>query len=48
MNFTLVGTRNGRTYTFFIEALAKTYQQAYGGVIVDLRNAVSEPQPVTT
>lgn len=45
MNFTLVGTRNGRIYTFFIEALAKTYQQAYGGALVDLRNTI--PEPVT-
>ena len=33
MNFTLI-TSNGKVLTFFIEAVAETYQQAYGGVIV--------------
>lgn len=33
MQYTLI-TSNGKVYTFFIQALALTYQQAYGGVIV--------------
>lgn len=32
MQFTLI-TPKGKIYTFFIQAVAKTYQQAYGGVI---------------
>jgi hypothetical protein len=33
MKYTLI-TARGRVYTFFLRAVAKTYQQAYGGVIV--------------
>lgn len=33
MKFTLI-TGNGKVLTFFIRAVAETYQQAYGGVIV--------------
>jgi len=33
MNFTLI-TSNGKVLTFFVKAVAETYQQAYGGVIV--------------
>jgi hypothetical protein len=33
MKFTLI-TSNGKVLTFFIRAVAETYQQAYGGVIV--------------
>jgi hypothetical protein len=33
MKYTLI-TKTGRVYTFYVQALAKTYQQAYGGVIV--------------
>lgn len=32
MNYTLV-TPKGRVYTFYIEATALCYQQAYGGVV---------------
>ena len=32
MNYTLV-TSQGRIYTFYIEATALCYQQAYGGVV---------------
>ncbi len=42
MNYMLVGTRNGRSYTFYIKALAETYQQAFGGSLVDLRNTVPD------
>lgn len=30
MNFTLI-TSNGKVLTFFIKAVAETFQQAYGG-----------------
>ena len=33
MKYTLI-TARGRVYTFFLRAVAETYQQAYGGVIV--------------
>jgi hypothetical protein len=33
MNFTLITTK-GKVYTFFVEAVAKTYQQAYGGTLM--------------
>jgi hypothetical protein len=33
MKYTLI-TRNGTLYTFYVQAVALTYQQAYGGVIV--------------
>jgi hypothetical protein len=33
MQYTLI-TGNGKVYTFYIQAVAETYQQAYGGVIV--------------
>jgi hypothetical protein len=33
MQYTLI-TTSGKVYTFFIKAVAETYQQAYGGVVV--------------
>jgi hypothetical protein len=33
MQYTLI-TAKGRVYTFFVLAVAETYQQAYGGTIV--------------
>jgi hypothetical protein len=33
MKFTLI-TGNGKVFTFFIKAVAETYQQAYGGTII--------------
>ena len=32
MQYTLV-TKTGKIYTFYVKALAETYQQAYGGVV---------------
>lgn len=32
MQYTLV-TKTGKIYTFFLKAVAETYQQAYGGVV---------------
>jgi hypothetical protein len=36
MNYTLI-TSKGKVYTFFIKELALTYQQAFGGVLMDSR-----------
>ena len=33
MKYTLI-TAKGRVYTFYVKAVAETYQQAYGGTIV--------------
>ena len=33
MKYTLI-TATGKLYTFYVQAVAETYQQAYGGVIV--------------
>jgi hypothetical protein len=33
MKYTLI-TKTGRVYTFFVLALAETYQQAYGGQLI--------------
>jgi len=33
MRYTLI-TAKGKLYTFFVLAVAETYQQAYGGVVV--------------
>jgi hypothetical protein len=33
MQYTLI-TETGRVYTFYLEAVALTYQKAYGGKIV--------------
>jgi hypothetical protein len=33
MKYTLI-TKTGRVYTFFILAVAETYQKAYGGTIM--------------
>ena len=34
MPYTLI-TSTGKIYTFYIRAVAKTYQGAYGGTIID-------------
>ena len=33
MNYTLI-TKTGKVYTFYVKALADSYQQAYGGVVI--------------
>jgi hypothetical protein len=33
MNYTLI-TKTGKVYTFYIKALADSYQMAYGGVVI--------------
>jgi hypothetical protein len=32
MNFTLI-TGNGKVFTFYVKAVAETFQQAYGGTL---------------
>ena len=32
MKYTLIA-RNGKVFTFFLKAVAETFQQAYGGVV---------------
>ena len=34
MQYTLI-TKTGKLYTFFVLAVAQTYQQAYGGTLFD-------------
>ena len=33
MKYTLIAS-NGKVYTFFIKAVAETFQQAYGGTLI--------------
>ena len=33
MQYTLI-SGNGKVYTFYLLAVAETYQQAYGGVVI--------------
>lgn len=33
MKYTLI-TKTGKVYTFYVQALAETYQQAYGGQLI--------------
>ncbi len=33
MKYTLI-TASGKVYTFYVQALAETYQQAYGGQLI--------------
>jgi len=33
MKYTLIA-RNGKVFTFFLKAVADTFQQAYGGTII--------------
>jgi hypothetical protein len=46
MQYTLV-TSKGKIYTFFIEAVAKTYQQAYGGTVITNVILTKETQNAT-
>lgn len=36
MNYTLI-TKTGKVYTFYVQALAEQFQQAYGGVVITQR-----------
>jgi hypothetical protein len=42
MKYTLI-TKQGKVYTFYVQALAETYQQAYGGKIVTDEILVDNP-----
>jgi hypothetical protein len=42
MNYTLI-TAKGRVYTFFVLAVAETYQQAYGGQLISADILVDTP-----
>ncbi len=33
MQYTLI-TKSGKVYTFYVQALAETYQKAYGGTLI--------------
>ena len=46
MNFTLI-TSNGKVLTFFVKAVAETFQQAYGGTIVTNQIFTKEIQNVS-
>lgn len=46
MNYTLI-TSKGRVYTFYIKAVAETYQQAFGGVLMETQKIV-EAEVLTT
>jgi hypothetical protein len=46
MKYTLI-TRNGKVFTFFIKAVAETYQQAYGGNIITAEILTMENQNET-
>lgn len=43
MKFTLI-TGNGKVFTFFIKAVAETFQLAYGGVIITNEILTKETQ----
>jgi len=45
MKFTLI-TRNGKVLTFFVKAVAETFQQAYGGTLVTGSILTKETQNV--
>lgn len=41
MQYTLI-TKRGKVLTFFVKAVADTYQQAYGGVVITQQILVEE------
>lgn len=45
MNYTLI-TSKGKVYTFYIKELALTYQQAFGGVLMDSQEFAAAKDPV--
>lgn len=42
MKYTLI-TAQGRVYTFYVQALAETYQKAYGGQLITADILVDKP-----
>lgn len=45
MKFTLI-TGNGKVFTFYVKAVAETFQQAYGGKIITDSILTKETQNV--
>lgn len=45
MQYTLI-TPTGKIYTFYLEAVAKTWQEAYGGTLVQRVPEVNKEQGV--
>jgi hypothetical protein len=45
MNYTLI-TSKGKVYTFYVKALAETYQQAFGGVLMETKKFDQVEVPV--
>ena len=41
MKYTLI-TKQGRVYTFYVQAVAETYQRAYGGQLITADILVDE------
>ena len=41
MQYTLI-TPTGKVYTFFLKAVADTYQKAYGGVVISQQILVDQ------
>ena len=46
MPYTLI-TSKGKVYTFYIKKLAQTYQQAFGGVLMEAKEFGQVEVPVT-
>ena len=42
MNYTLI-TATGKVYTFYVQALAEQFQQAYGGTVITADILVDNP-----
>ena len=42
MQYTLI-TPQGRVYTFYLQSVALTYQQAYGGTLINSQVLVDTP-----
>jgi hypothetical protein len=42
MKYTLI-TKTGKVYTFYVQALAEQFQQAYGGHVITADILVDEP-----
>ena len=45
MQYTLI-TATGRVYTFYLESVAQTYQQAYGGTVINSQILVDNPAEI--
>lgn len=46
MNYTLI-TPTGKVYTFYIQGLAQTYKEAYGGTLITAEVLVDTPAQQT-